>query len=123
MVAYDQMDICISLLEFDRSIMDFPNHDMDVFHRHMSCSFMFNELRGDVIGCFDDIGGIFYQQCFNCLLRIAYYYILLHQFDWTLLEEVVAFFSIKIIKASTRPTSLLHAKSQQICLLNYHHDV
>jgi hypothetical protein len=37
MVAYDQMNICISLLEFDRSIMDFPNHDID-FHRHMSCA-------------------------------------------------------------------------------------
>jgi hypothetical protein len=74
----------ISLLEFDRSIIDFPNHDID-FHRHMSCSFMFNKLRGNVIGCFVDIGGIFYQLCFNCLLGIAYYYIanriLLHQFD------------------------------------------
>jgi hypothetical protein len=49
--------------EFDRSIMNFPNHDID-FHRHMSCSFMFNELRGNVIGCFDDVGGIFYQLCF-----------------------------------------------------------
>jgi hypothetical protein len=117
----------ISLLEFDRSIMDFPNHDID-FHRHMSCSFMFNELRCDVIGCFVDIGGIFYQQCFNCLLGIAYYYIanriLLHQFDRTLLEGVVTLFLFKkIIKAFTRPTSLLHAKSQQICLLNYHHNV
>jgi hypothetical protein len=122
MVAYDQMNICISLLEFDRSIMDFPNHDND-FHRHMSCFFMFNELRCDVIGCFDDMGGIFYQLCFNCLLGIAYYYILLHQFDRTLLEGVVAFFSFKIIKALTRATSLLHAKSHQICLLNYHHNV
>ena len=122
MVAYDQMDICISLLDFDRSIMDFPNHEID-FHRHMSCSFMFNELRGNEIGCFDDVGKIFYQLSFNCLLGIAYYYILLHQFDRTLLEGVVAFFSFKIIKASTRPTSLLHAKSHQICLLNYHHNV
>ena len=102
--------------------MDFPNHDI-AFHRHMSCSFMSNELRGNVIGCFDDVGGIFYQLCFNCLLGIAYHYILLHQFDQTLLEGVVAFFSLKIIKAYTRPTSLLHAKSHQICLLNYHHNV
>ena len=122
MIAYDQMNIYISLLEFDRSIMNFPNHDID-FHRHMSCSVMFNELRGNVIGCFDDVGGIFYQLCFNCLLGIAYHYILLHQFDQTLLEGVVAFFSFKIIKAYTRPTSLLHAKSHQICLLNYHHNV
>jgi len=28
-----------------------------------------------VIDCFDDVGGIIYQQCFNCLLGIAYYYI------------------------------------------------
>jgi hypothetical protein len=122
MIAYDHINICISLLDFDRSIMNFPNHDID-FHRHMSCSFMFNELRGNVIGCFDDVGGIFYQLCFNCLLGIAYHYILLHQFDQTLLEGVVAFFSFKIIKASTRPTSLLHAKFHQICLLNYHHNV
>ena len=122
MIAYDQMNIYISLLEFDRSIMNFPNDDID-FHRHMSCSFMFNELRGNVIGCFDDAGGIFYQLCFNCLLGIAYHYILLHQFDQTLLEGVVAFFSFKIIKAYTRPTSLLHAKSHQICLLNYHHNI
>jgi hypothetical protein len=58
--------------------MNFPNDDID-FHRHMSCSFMFNELRGNVIGCFDDAGGIFYQLCFNCLLGIAYHYILLHR--------------------------------------------
>jgi hypothetical protein len=122
MVAYDQMDICISLLDFDRSIMDFPNHEID-FHRHMSCSFMFNELRGNEIGCFDDVGKIFYQLSFNCLLGIAYYYILLHQFDRTLLEGVVAFVSFKIVKASTRATSLLHAKSHQICLLNYHHNI
>ena len=122
MVAYDQMNICISLLDFDRSIMDFPNHDID-FHRHMSCSFLFNELRGNVIGCFDDMGGIFYQLCFNCLLGIAYYYILLHQFDRTLLEGVVALFLFKNTNASTSPTCLLHAKSQQICLLNYHHNV
>ena len=122
MIAYDHINICISLLDFDRSIMNFPNHDID-FHRHMSCSFMFNELRGNVIGCFDDVGGIFYQLCFNCLLGIAYHYILLHQFDQTLLEGVVAFFSFKLIKASTRPPSLLHAKSHQICLLNYHHNV
>jgi hypothetical protein len=38
--------------------MDFPNHEID-FHRHMSCSFMFNELRGNAIGCFDDMGGSF----------------------------------------------------------------
>ena len=122
MVAYDQMDICISLLDFDRRIMDFPNHEID-FHRHMSCSFMFNELRGDEIGCFDDVGGIFYQLCFNCLLGIAYHYTLLHQFDRTLLEGVVAFVSFKIVKAFTRATSLLHAKSHQICLLNYHHNI
>ena len=122
MVAYDQMNICISLLEFDRSIMDFPNHEID-FHRHMSCSFMFNELRGNVIGCFDDMGGIFYQLCFSCLLGIAYHYTLLHQFDRTLLEGVAAFVSFKIVKASTRATSLLHAKSHQICLLNYHHNI
>jgi hypothetical protein len=122
MIAYDHINICISLLDFDRSIMNFPNHDID-FHRHMSCSFMFNELRGNVIGCFHDVGGSFYQLCFNCLLGIAYHYILLQQFDRTLLEGVVAFFSFKIIKASTRPTSLLHAKSHQICLLNYHHNV
>jgi hypothetical protein len=63
MVAYDQMNICISLLEFDRSIMDFPNHEID-FHRHMSCSFMFNELRGNAIGCFDDMGGSFLPAVF-----------------------------------------------------------
>ena len=98
----------ISLLEFDRSIIDFPNHDID-FHRHMSCSFMFNELRGNVIGCFVDIGGIFYQLCFNCLLGIAYYYILLHQFDRTLLEGVVALFLFKknhqcVYKSHLSPT-------------------
>jgi hypothetical protein len=65
MVAYDQMNICISLLDFDRSIMDFPNHDID-FHRHMSCSFLFNELRGNVIGCFDDMGGFFT----SCVLTV-----------------------------------------------------
>ena len=122
MIAYDQMNIYISLLEFDRSIMNFPNHDID-FHRHMSCSVMFNELRGNVIGCFDDMGGIFYQLCFSCLLGIAYHYTLLHQFDQTLLEGVVAFVSFTIIKAFTRATSLLHAKFHHICLLNYHHNV
>ena len=66
---------------------------------------------------------VFYQLCFSCLLGIAYHYTLLHQFDRTLLEGVVAFFSFKIIKAFTRATSLLHAKSHHICLLNYHHNV
>jgi hypothetical protein len=39
------------------------NHEID-FHRHMSCSFMFNELRGNAIGCFDDMGGSFLPAVF-----------------------------------------------------------
>jgi hypothetical protein len=54
-----------------------------------------------VIGCFDDMGGIFYQLCFSCLLGIAYHYTLLHQFDRTLLEGVAAFVSFKIVKKRT----------------------
>ena len=94
-----------------------PNPGLGFPLSHVVVFFMFNELRGMRFVRFVDIGGIWYHQCFNCLLGIAYYYlanrILLHQFDLTLLEGLFPFFLYFIIR-STRATSLLHATSRQI---------